>query len=141
MKCNSINIVEIQTPDLVQRPKVTEGLTGSEIEDAFVEALYAALDSGGEAPEKQPTDLTTAGVLTEFVPLSKLMAVALCECGNKARIIHAPLLHSGCQAELVVGQRPYRYFCATPLNLVSCCPIQEKSSALAGVSSETSSLL
>jgi hypothetical protein len=44
-------------------------LTGSEIENAFVEALYAAFDGG-----KEPTDLDIAGVLTEFVPLSKLMA-------------------------------------------------------------------
>jgi hypothetical protein len=55
--------------DIVQLAKVTEGLTGSEIENAFVEALYAAFDLGNE-----PTDLTIAGVLTEFVPLSKLMA-------------------------------------------------------------------
>ena len=55
--------------DLVQLAKVTEGLTGSEIENAFVEALYAAFDAG-----KEPTDLDIASVLTEFVPLSKLMA-------------------------------------------------------------------
>ena len=34
--------------DLVQLAKATEGLTGSEIENAFVEALYLAFDSGGE---------------------------------------------------------------------------------------------
>jgi len=55
--------------DIVQLAKVTEGLTGSEIENAFVEALYQAFDA-----EKEPTDLTIAGVLTEFVPLSQLMA-------------------------------------------------------------------
>ena len=60
--------------DLVQLAKATEGLTGSEIENAFVEALYLAFDSGGEAVEKEPTDLDIARVLTEFVPLSKLMA-------------------------------------------------------------------
>jgi hypothetical protein len=49
--------------------KATEGLTGSEIENAFVESLYVAFDS-----EKEPTDLDVARVLTEFVPLSKLMA-------------------------------------------------------------------
>src|SRR5512141_584230 len=38
--------------DLVQLARVTEGLTGSEIENAFVEALYLAFDSG----EKEPTD-------------------------------------------------------------------------------------
>jgi hypothetical protein len=44
-------------------------LTGSEIENVFIEALYLAFDS-----EKEPTDLDIARVLTEFVPLSKLMA-------------------------------------------------------------------
>ena len=48
----------------------TEGLTGSEIENVFIEALYLAFDAG----EKEPTDLDIARVLTEFVPLSKLMA-------------------------------------------------------------------
>ena len=32
---------------------MTEGLTGSEIENAFVEALYLAFDAG----EREPTDL------------------------------------------------------------------------------------
>jgi hypothetical protein len=56
--------------------KATEGLTGSEIEACFVEALYQAFDGEvdpGDGPG-EPTDLTIAGVLTEFVPLSKLMA-------------------------------------------------------------------
>jgi SpoVK/Ycf46/Vps4 family AAA+-type ATPase len=55
--------------DVVQLAKATEGLTGSEIENVFIEALYLAFDT-----EKEPTDLDIAGVLTEFVPLSKLMA-------------------------------------------------------------------
>jgi SpoVK/Ycf46/Vps4 family AAA+-type ATPase len=55
--------------DLVQLAKATEGLTGSEIENVFIEALYLAFDQ-----EKEPTDLDIARVLTEFVPLSKLMA-------------------------------------------------------------------
>src|SRR4051812_12384536 len=55
--------------DILQLARATEGFTGSEIENAFVEALFAAF---GE--EKDPTDLTVAQVLTEFVPLSKLMA-------------------------------------------------------------------
>jgi SpoVK/Ycf46/Vps4 family AAA+-type ATPase len=55
--------------DVVQLAKSTEGLTGSEIENVFIEALYLAFDVG-----KEPTDLDIAGVLTEFVPLSKLMA-------------------------------------------------------------------
>jgi SpoVK/Ycf46/Vps4 family AAA+-type ATPase len=55
--------------DIVQLAKATEGLTGSEIENVFIEALYVAFDA-----EKEPSDLTIAQVLTEFVPLSKLMA-------------------------------------------------------------------
>jgi ATP-dependent 26S proteasome regulatory subunit len=55
--------------DLVQLSRATEGLTGSEIESAFVDALYLAFDS-----DREPGDLDIAGVLTEFVPLSKLMA-------------------------------------------------------------------
>ena len=55
--------------DIVQLGQATEGLTGSEIENVFVEALYQAFDQ-----DREPTDLTIAQVLTEFVPLSKLMA-------------------------------------------------------------------
>jgi SpoVK/Ycf46/Vps4 family AAA+-type ATPase len=55
--------------DVVQLSRATEGLTGSEIENVFIEALYMAFDG-----EKEPTDLDIAGVLNEFVPLSKLMA-------------------------------------------------------------------
>ena len=54
---------------MVQLAKATEGLTGSEIENVFIEALYLAFDR-----EQEPTDLDIARVLTEFVPLSKLMA-------------------------------------------------------------------
>jgi len=55
--------------DLVQLARVTEGLTGSEIENVFADALFKAFEV-----ERGPTDLTIAEVLTEFVPLSKLMA-------------------------------------------------------------------
>jgi SpoVK/Ycf46/Vps4 family AAA+-type ATPase len=55
--------------DTIQLARATEGLTGSEIESVFVDALYLAFDGN-----KEPTDLTIAQVLTEFVPLSKLMA-------------------------------------------------------------------
>ncbi len=66
--------------DTVQLAKATEGLTGSEIENAFVEALYLAFDR-----EKEPTDLDIAGVLTEFVPLSKLMAEQITGLKNWAK--------------------------------------------------------
>ena len=55
--------------DVVQLAKATEGLTGSEIENVVIEALYLAFDE-----ENEPTDLDIARILTEFVPLSKLMA-------------------------------------------------------------------
>jgi hypothetical protein len=58
---------------------MTDGLTGSEIENALVEALYAAFDDGNE-----PTDLTIAQVLTEFVPLSKLIAEQITSLRNWA---------------------------------------------------------
>ena len=55
--------------DVVQLARASDGLTGSEIEAVFVEALYQGFDE-----EREPTDLTIAQVLTEFVPLSKTMA-------------------------------------------------------------------
>ena len=55
--------------DTTQLAKATEGLTGSEIEQVFVEALFSGFDQ-----EQEPTDLTIAQVLVDFVPLSKLMA-------------------------------------------------------------------
>ena len=55
--------------DVAQLAKATEGLTGSEIEAVFVEALYRGFDE-----DQEPTDLTVAQVLTDFVPLSKTMA-------------------------------------------------------------------
>jgi AAA+ superfamily predicted ATPase len=55
--------------DCAQLARATDGFTGSEIEGAFVDALYAAFGASNE-----PTDLEIAQVLTEIVPLSKLMA-------------------------------------------------------------------
>lgn len=54
--------------DVVQLAKATEGLTGSEIESVFIEALHNAFES-----DAQPTDLSLAAVLTAFVPLSATM--------------------------------------------------------------------
>jgi ATP-dependent 26S proteasome regulatory subunit len=54
--------------DTVQLAKATEGYTGAEIEQVFVEALYQGFDQ-----EKEPTDLSIAGLLVDAVPLSKLM--------------------------------------------------------------------
>ena len=66
--------------DTRQLAKVTDGLTGSEIEAVFVEALYQAFDD-----ENEPTDLTIAKVLTEFVPLSKTMAEQITGLRNWAK--------------------------------------------------------
>jgi hypothetical protein len=66
--------------DVVQLARATEGLTGSEIEACFIEALYAGFDL-----EREPTDLLIAQVLTEFVPLSKLMAEQIGALRNWAK--------------------------------------------------------
>ena len=66
--------------DLVQLARATEGLTGSEIENVFVDALFLAFDAGNE-----PTDLTIAQVLNDFVPLSKLMAEQIAGLKNWAK--------------------------------------------------------
>lgn len=55
--------------DLRQLAKVTEGFTGSEIEQVFVEALYRGFDR-----REEPSDLTIGEALVGFVPLSKLMS-------------------------------------------------------------------
>ena len=46
----------------------------------FVESLYQAFDD-----DKEPTDLTIARVLTEFVPLSKTMAEQITGLRNWAK--------------------------------------------------------
>lgn len=55
--------------DVARLAKETDGLTGSEIEQAFIDALYAAFGTG-----KEPTDAVVAKVLEDLVPLSKLMS-------------------------------------------------------------------
>ena len=55
--------------DVLQLAKATDAFTGAEIETAFVEAMYGAFERHTE-----PTDLDIAQVLTDFVPLSRLMA-------------------------------------------------------------------
>ncbi|MCX6928912.1 MAG: ATPase, partial [Verrucomicrobia bacterium] len=66
--------------DTIQLARAADGLTGSEIENAFIESLYAAFDE-----EAEPTDLTIAQVLTELVPLSKLMAEQISGLRNWAK--------------------------------------------------------
>jgi AAA+ superfamily predicted ATPase len=55
--------------DLVQLARATEGLTGSEIEQLFIDSLHEAFSRRAE-----PTDLSIALVLNDLVPLSKLMS-------------------------------------------------------------------
>jgi AAA+ superfamily predicted ATPase len=55
--------------DLAQLAKSTDGLTGAEIEQVFIDAMYRAF-----AEEEEPSDFTIGEVLVDFVPLSKLMA-------------------------------------------------------------------
>jgi SpoVK/Ycf46/Vps4 family AAA+-type ATPase len=66
--------------DTIQLARATEGLTGSEIESVFADALYLAFDSN-----REPVDLDVAGVLTEFMPLSKLMAEQITVLRNWAK--------------------------------------------------------
>jgi ATP-dependent 26S proteasome regulatory subunit len=79
--------------DIRQLAKATDGLTGSEVEAVFVEALYQAFDD-----DKEPTDLTIARVLTEFVPLSKTMAEQITGLRNwakgRARFATMPIVES-----------------------------------------------
>ncbi len=76
--------------DTRQLAKATDGLTGSEIEAVFVEALFQAFDE-----DKEPTDLTIARILTEFVPLSKTMAEQISALRNwakgRARLATTPI--------------------------------------------------
>jgi len=55
--------------DVAQLSRITESLTGSEIEAVFLDALFAAFDE-----DREPSDLDIATVLNEFVPLSRLMS-------------------------------------------------------------------
>ena len=66
--------------DLVQLARATEGLTGSEIENVFIDALFHAFEG-----KREPTDLDIAGVLTNFVPLSKLMSEQITGLRNWAK--------------------------------------------------------
>ncbi len=66
--------------DVPQLALATEGLTGAEIEQAFIDALYDAFNR-----REEPTDLTVSLQLTELVPLSKLMAEQIAALRQWAR--------------------------------------------------------
>src|SRR5207244_8800052 len=55
--------------DVATLAKATEGLTGSEIEQLFIDALHEAFSRRDE-----PSDLSIAMLLSELVPLSTLMS-------------------------------------------------------------------
>jgi len=55
--------------DLKALAKGADGMTGAEIEQAFIDSMYAAFADG-----KEPGMLTIGRVLAETVPLSRLMA-------------------------------------------------------------------
>ncbi len=57
------------TFDLGQLAAASEGLTGSEIEQLFIDSLHEAFSQ-----RREPTDLSIAMLLNELVPLSKLMS-------------------------------------------------------------------
>ena len=79
---------------------------GTTIQHLSFEALYLAFDSGSEAgEEKEPTDLDIARVLTEFVPLSKLMAEQIGGLRNwakgRARLATSPGVEKGLRKMVV----------------------------------------
>ena len=86
--------------DTVQLARTTEGLTGSEIESVFVDSLFQGFDT-----DREPTDLTIASVLTEFVPLSKLMAEQITELRRwtkgRARLATTQVQEKGLRKMLV----------------------------------------
>lgn len=65
--------------DLQQLAKISEGLTGAEIEAVFLEAMFAAFERNSE-----PTEMDVASALNGFVPLSKLMAEQITALRNWA---------------------------------------------------------
>ena len=75
--------------DTVQLAKTTDGFTGAEIQTAFIEAMYGAFEQAAE-----PTDLDIARVLTDLVPLSRLMAEQIAGlrawANGRARLATAP---------------------------------------------------
>ena len=57
------------TFDIARLAKLADGCTGSEIEQAFIDALYKAFSE-----DTEPADITVAQVFNDLVPLSTLMS-------------------------------------------------------------------
>lgn len=76
--------------DTLALAKASEGLTGSEIEQAYIDALYAAF-----AVDREPGILDIQKALTETVPLSKLMAEKIADlrkwAGGRCRMATSPV--------------------------------------------------
>lgn len=66
--------------DLAGMAKATEGFTGAEIEQVFIDALYAAFAKG-----KEPSTLSISLILNDAVPLSRLMAEQIKQLREWAR--------------------------------------------------------
>ena len=58
--------------DTQQLSRITDGLTGSEIEAVFTEALYTAF-----ASNREPSDLDIASIMNEFTSLAETMAESI----------------------------------------------------------------
>jgi SpoVK/Ycf46/Vps4 family AAA+-type ATPase len=66
--------------DVVQLARATEGFTGAEIEQLFVDGLHQAFSR-----REEPTDLSLAMLLNDTTPLSKLMAERINELRRWAK--------------------------------------------------------
>lgn len=86
--------------DVGQLAKATEGLTGSEIEQLFIDALHEAFSR-----REEPTDLSIAMLLNDLVPLSKLMSeqVDALRKWARGRARRATLSDSGPELRKIVG--------------------------------------
>ncbi len=86
--------------DMSRLAKATNGLTGSEVEQLFVDSLY-----DGFSRREEPSDLTVTMQLNETVPLSKLMSerIAALRKWAKGRTGPASRVESTAQRRKIVG--------------------------------------
>ncbi len=92
--------------DVAQLAKATEGLTAAKSRLSLSEALYRAFDD-----DQEPTDLTIAEVLTEFVPLSKTMADQITGLRTWAKGRRGSPRHSRLSAAQKAGGVKFRRVC------------------------------
>lgn len=86
--------------DVVQLARATDGLTGSEIEQLFIDTLHEAFSR-----RQEPTDLAIAMLLNDLVPLSKLMSeqVNALRQWAKGRARRATLVESGSEMRRIMA--------------------------------------